>query len=242
MAMGEVKRAAGPISEGELREEVRAWVAEFRRKNGIDPVRNQVVDAIGRRRANVLRALDWLDEVEAAERARLHALPDIPDALRDQGSELVEKLWVAAADVCAPIIAELRRKLADDTRLHRDQSRQNMDLMEDVEDELDRERARAEQAEEALEAAVAENEALKRELMAAQVKLEEREAVLLLLRPQAATPEENEKPAPKARARKTRTVSEAEVPQTLDIPFDVVPGGKPADEACGTGTMPPSPE
>ena len=75
--MGQTKQAAGSIDQDELREEVRTWVGEFRRKNGLDSVRNQVVNAIGRRRAKVLRVLDWLDEVEAADRARLNALPDI---------------------------------------------------------------------------------------------------------------------------------------------------------------------
>lgn len=75
--MGQTKQAAGSIDQDELREEVRTWVGEFRRKNGLDSVRNQVVNAIGRRRAKVLRVLDWLDEVEAADRARLNALQDI---------------------------------------------------------------------------------------------------------------------------------------------------------------------
>ena len=75
--MGQTKQAAGSSDQDELREEVRTWVGEFRRKNGLDSVRNQVVNAIGRRRAKVLRVLDWLDEVEAADRARLNALQDI---------------------------------------------------------------------------------------------------------------------------------------------------------------------
>ena len=233
--MGQTKHTAAPMDQDDLREEVRAWVAEFRRKNGVDPVRNQVAIAIGRRRANVLRALDWLDEVEAADRARLNALPDIPDTLRTQGSELVEKLWITAAEVSAPIIAELRRKLSDDAKLHRDQNKQNLDLLEGVEDELERERARADQAELAHEAAVAEIETLRGELMAAQVKLDERESILLRFLPKDAASEADVKPSPKARAGKTRDVAGEERPETIDIPFGTEPGGKPAGDAPHIG-------
>lgn len=225
--MGQTKQAAGTNDHDELCEEVRAWVAEFRRKNGFDPLRNQVVDAMGRRRANVLRALNWLDEVEAADRARLNALPDIPDTLRTQGSELVEKLWVVAAEVSAPIIAELRRKLSDDAKLHRDQTRENLDLLEQVEEELDQERERADQAEKACQDVTAKNEALRSELMESKVKLEEREAILLMLRPQVDKSETDEKSAPNPRTRKTRIVKNADQPETLEIPFDTNPTNKP---------------
>ena len=109
-----MKKTKAPNDADALYDAVRHMVAEFRAANGgLDPTRAQVRSVLKRRRDDVCVAMNRLEEAEATHVARLAALPDMPERVREVSQAMVEQIWSAANESASVALGELRRHTAD---------------------------------------------------------------------------------------------------------------------------------
>lgn len=169
--------------DAELYDAIRCYVAEFRAgTRGQNPTRDQVSKALKRRRTDVCVAMNRLEEAEATHAARLAALPELPQRIREAGEAMVEQIWTAANESASVAVGELRRHIADTQHRHERQMSETTQAFGVTEDELESTRRRAEAAEADLATARQEITRLGAELSRAQAKLEDRAALAALFR------------------------------------------------------------
>ena len=168
---------------------VRTHVAQFRRTNGgLNPTRDQVAKALSRRKADICIAMNRLEEAEAMDAARLAVLPELPESVRESSEAMIVQLWTAANESASVAVGELRRHIADCEHRHTRQLSATTETLANTEDELDATRELADAAATDLAAARKENARLSHELARALAKLEEREALVELIRAEASAP------------------------------------------------------
>ena len=168
---------------------VRTHVAQFRRTNGgLNPTRDQVAKALSRRKADVCVAMNRLGEAEALDAARLAVLPELPESVRQGSEAMIAQLWTAANKSASIAVGELRRHIADCEHRYTRQTSAATDTLANTEAELDAARELADAVATDLAAAKEENARLSNELARALAKLEDREALVALIRAEASAP------------------------------------------------------
>ncbi len=183
------KKTKAPDDADALYDAVRQLVAEFRAAHGgIDPTRAQVQSMLKKRRDKVCVAMNRLEEAEATHAARLAALPDMPERVREASQAMAEQIWSAANESASVALAELRRHTADSEHRHSGQMQETMEVLASTEDELEDVRSRAEAAEADLSAAREEIARLGTELSRAHAKLEDRAILAAMFRAGALKP------------------------------------------------------
>ena len=228
MTRGEA--AAAARDEAKLREDVRRVRDRLQAENP-DMVISQreVAKVLGRRKAEVGEAMRWLDQAELRERAKLESLSDMPDTLLQEWDALKKRVWIAANEVSAPVIANLQRSAVDREARHEQELKDCVATLAETEDELEAECARAEAAEAALSASMQALAAAETGLQAAEARIEELRAVLSLLgrgEPQATerqrADEQDGAPTSARRgghARRGEAREQRDGPETPDLPM-----------------------
>jgi hypothetical protein len=200
-------------------------MAGFRAANGgQDPTLQQVTNALGRRKEDVRKAFERLREEEAAEAAQLAALPPIPDLVAAEGERLVMRIWIAAHETASLALAELRRQVDEMARRARQREAEHEEVVTELRDENAALQQRVENAETSLAAAGEEIARLTASLSHAEARLDERDALVELVRAASA-----ETAAGKSGARKVSAVP------AVDKADEAVSDSQ-HDEAPGPGT------
>lgn len=224
--------AAAANDEAKLRAEVRRVSEQLRADNpDVVPSQQAIAKAMKRRKAHVGAAMRWLERAEMRERAKLEAIPDMPQALLQEWDALKKRLWIAANEVSTPVIAELRRASADERALHERQQMESDATLAETEDELEAERARAEAAETALSASQQALAAAQEDLRAAVARNEELRAVLAMLGQEAprARSLADQSTTPQRRDRRSDRAEAAITPSLPGISFEPAASADPAE-------------
>lgn len=196
----------------------KAILALMDKNGGKMPVYNQVNDIVRTSMTKLAPAMRLAKDKILAIETRLANMPDMPDELRLAHDQALKDIWAKARDYQQAEIADLKRGQEMKDARYRDEQVEAQMMIAEIEAKMIAATSRAESSEKLADERLEELSTALASLASAQARLDERDAILDMIRGSSSDASDEEIEATKSTRKKSSRVRKSDEPETGDLP------------------------